>query len=153
VAALRRWKEEHEGKETSIWAMKKDQLIEVARMELGMTISAASKETVIVLRERIRSQRAMLKEVLDPHDAIPKGLEKMNLAALIQETEDRNLPIPIKPTRPRLILMIRDDVATRNTLYATQTVEAKPQSRKAGGPASTQDSDWTMEDPAARQRK
>ena len=39
----------------SIWTMKKAELVEIARQELGMTRAKAEQETVVSLRERIRA--------------------------------------------------------------------------------------------------
>ena len=41
----------------SIWRMRKEELVEVAIAELGVTRTQANAETVIVLRERIRRSR------------------------------------------------------------------------------------------------
>ena len=61
VAALQKEKErmkEFFGKQSSsIWQMHKHDLVEVAIAELGMTRAVADKETVFVLRERIRMAR------------------------------------------------------------------------------------------------
>ncbi len=139
------------GKESdSIWKMNKAELVELARRELGITLMAANAETVLVLRERIRAQREMLKTVVDPYDQVPKGLEKLKLEELKLEVQNRNLPLPEKPTRARLILLIRDDVTARNTLFASPTV---PTQNRSGGPASTTDRDWNMEDRPVMGRK
>ena len=97
-------------KTESIWNMKQADLVEVARSELGMSMAQAAKETTITLREKIRRNREIVKEVQDPMMVLPKGLQKMKHAELLLEMERRNLPIPEKATRPMMILMIREQV-------------------------------------------
>ena len=53
-------------KSGSIWNMDKSEIVEVARMELGLTLAQAEKMTVTVLREKIREQRQILKMAQDP---------------------------------------------------------------------------------------
>ena len=74
---LGRLKEKLGKQAESIWRMKKDELVEVARRELGLTQAQAQEETVLVLRERIRSHRfenryqQMMSTNPDAH--LPKG--------------------------------------------------------------------------------
>ena len=95
----------------SIWEMKKADLVEVARQELGMTIAAAEKETVTTLREKIRANRMKLTTNQDPLTVLPKGLEKMTWLELHEEMQKRSLPTPQKITRPMMIVAIREQVA------------------------------------------
>ena len=44
------------GKKKSIWSINKAELVETARKELGLSVTQAEKETVLVLRERVREQ-------------------------------------------------------------------------------------------------
>ena len=140
-------------KSDSIWSLNKAELVELARTELGMTVAAAERETVTVIRERLRSRREMLKTVVDPLDQNPKGLERMKLDELKEEIEKRKLPLPPKATRPALIVLIRDDVTNRQTLYeTTQTApEANQNSSRTGGKADKSEVDWTMADSEAPQ--
>jgi len=144
-------------KSDSIWSLNKAELVELARTELGMTVAAAERETVTVIRERLRSRRQMLKTVVDPLDQNPKGLERMKLDELKEEIEKRKLPLPPKATRPALIVLIRDDVTNRQTLYeTTQTApEVNQNSSRTGGKADKSEVDWTMADsepPQGRRR-
>jgi len=141
-------------KSDSIWTMKKDELIEVARMELGMSLAKAMSETTTVLRERIRANRDLLKDTVDPFDAIPKGLEKMSLAELTTEMNARSLTIAAKMTRPKMIVAIRDDVDARKFINseADQTIpQTRARSPTRGGQkvdrtlTGTSAEDWTME--------
>ena len=50
----------------SVWKKTKAELIEMARQELGMTWASAEKETVATLREKIRTNRHGLKQIVDP---------------------------------------------------------------------------------------
>jgi len=120
-------------KSDSIWQMSKDQLVEVARQELGMTLAQAEGSTVLILREKIRRQRVLLKESEDPLNSLPKGLERMKLSELIAEIDKRQLPLPSgagpnQATRAAMILAIRDDVDVR--LMVTRSGQA-PQERPA----------------------
>ena len=62
----------------------------------------------------------------------------MKHAELVEEMLKRELPLRDKITRPQMIIAIRDDVAMRNTLYATANQSSKP----TGG-----EEDCNMEDP------
>jgi len=102
--------------------MKKDELIEVARRELGMGPSRAQSETVTTLREKIRARREMVKVSEDPLSTLPKGLDKMDKAHLEEQVRFRDLTaIPEKATRAQLIIAIRDDVENRNLLDVSTT--------------------------------
>ena len=61
----------------SIWRMRKEELIEIAIAELGVTRTQASKETVLVLRERIRRSRKESVAQSYPLQTVPVGLERM----------------------------------------------------------------------------
>ena len=106
-------KERGGDKPTSIWKMNKSELVHVARAELSMALAEADGKTVVVLRELIRNNREKTKASQDVHERIPPGLEKMKLAEMLVECKARALPEIEKPTRPRLIQMIRDDVDMR----------------------------------------
>ena len=100
-------------KSDSIWKMDKADLVEKARLDLGMTKAQAEKETVTALRERLRSQKEVMEAMDDPMTTIPKGLDSMNKAALTAECMMRGIPIVDPSTRPKMIVAIRDDVANR----------------------------------------
>ena len=133
------------GKESSsIWKMNKGQLIEEASKELGLSWAEGEGKTVVVLRELLRSHRnkfeelqrsgESLRELMRSNEQVafcrvPKGFERMKLAELIAEAEARSLPLPSGrptrdarwaqggPTRPQLIVMIRDDVDARRVSW------------------------------------
>ena len=104
----------------SIWKMNKSELVFVARSELSMTLAEADAKTVMVLRELIRSSREKFKAGQAVHERVPPGLEKMKLATLLAECQVRNLPEIEKPTRPRLIQMIREDVELRQGMVHSE---------------------------------
>ena len=157
VRALR----ERLGKQkSSIWQMRKEDLIELARRELGMPRPDAEKESVITLREKIRRNRAQVQEEADPLVTLPKGLERMTAEELCRECRARNLDITPLPghrgqvkTRPQMILMIREDVELKNSFLGdfpltNRLAKAKPKptsapTRCAAAAASTT-ADWTM---------
>jgi hypothetical protein len=93
--------------------MTKGELMEVARKELGMSMSQSAKETVVTLREKIRSQRTVSEMASDFRTTIPKNLNGMIKADLQAEVTLRELPLIPMATRPQMIVQIRDDVNTR----------------------------------------
>ena len=129
----------------SIWKMNKSELVFVARSELSMTLAEADAKTVMVLRELIRSSREKFKAGQAVHERVPPGLEKMKLATLLAECQVRNLPEIEKPTRRRLIQMIREDVELRQGMVHSEQPPGQSQedwimgevvtepSRKLGG--------------------
>ena len=138
-------------KKKSLWTMNKAELVEEARLNLGMTVTQAEKETVLTLRERLRSFKNVCQMTEDPLAKLPKGLDKMLLNELKEEAVHRSLPNPEPCTRAKLIVLIRDDVANRLTLEQSSSPSTTDQ------PASTrpQDEDWEMpqEEPATRRRR
>ena len=115
-------------KSESIWEMNKADLVEVARLELNMTMTQAAKETVITLREKIRRNRQIVKEAQDPMLVLPPGLQRMKHAELLVEMERRNLPIPIGATHPQMILMIREQVDFLSQTAAMNQETSQPSS-------------------------
>ena len=99
--------------------MHKEELVELARKELGMTVAAAQNETVTTLWEKIRTRRNMVKVTSDPLSSLPKGLDKLDKAHLEEQVRFRDLAVPEKATRAQLIIAIRDDVENRNLLDAS----------------------------------
>ena len=128
----------------SIWNMTKDELIEVARNELGMTIVQATTETVVTLREKIRAYRKAVKDAGDPLNSLPPGLDKMHKADLLTEMETRQLPIANQMTRPAMIIAIRDNVEVRQLCLAEEAAAANK--RKGGAPKTDKDGDWRVVD-------
>jgi hypothetical protein len=95
----------------TIWTMRKQELIEVARRELGLRHEQAEAITVIELREAIRAHREQTKVLLHPHASYPKGLSKMTAQELTQECAERGLLVD-RATRPQMIAAIRNHVLT-----------------------------------------
>ena len=52
----------------------------------------------------------------DPLAKTPKGLDSMLKEALMQECVIRQITLPDPLTRPRMIVLIKDDVSVRMTL-------------------------------------
>ena len=82
----------------SIWAMRKEQLVQVAYRELGMSEYHANKETVLTLREKIRAARderepptTQQNEGEGEIGKPPKGLQKMTVKELIAECIKRGI--------------------------------------------------------------
>ena len=130
-------------KSESIWEMTKADLVEVARRELGMTKTQAEKDTVIILREKIRRNREVVAEAQDPMLVLPKGLQRMNHADLLLEMERRNLPIPENPTRPMMILMIKEQVDFLSQTAATSQETNPPTSETT---SEMKEEDWMKVD-------
>ena len=103
----------------SIWHKNKEELVELAVQELGMSRRNAKAETVTVLREKLRVNRQVMAEEQDPMAKIPKGLEKMLHAQLMVECVNRGISVEPLPghtrviTRAQMIIRIRDDVERR----------------------------------------
>ena len=112
---VERLKMKRETGSESIWHMKKEELVEVARRELGQTRAQAEKETVLTLRELVRRKRKDNQFQENPLNSLPKGLGAMKKEELMDEALKRNLPTE-NQTRAGLILLIRDDVESRAVL-------------------------------------
>ena len=106
--------------------MKKADLVEVARSELGVSMVQAERETVITLRGRIRRNREIVTQAQDPMLVVPQGLERMKHAELLAEMQRRNLPIPEKVTRPTMILMTKEQVDFISQIAATNPATSHP---------------------------
>ena len=146
---LARTKESLGKRQTSVWTMSKAELSELARKELGMTVTQANKETVITLREKIRAVRQITKVQVDPLATAPKGLEKMSLTQLKEEVVFRKLPEPPSATRAKLIVIIRDDVEARIVLETREersTIASSSTTMPRGlkSPKQEEDEDWEM---------
>ena len=137
-------------KAESIWSMNKEQLVETARRELGVSLTVASRDTVIVLREKIRRVRQIVEVKDDPLTELPRGLEKMKLEELKELHAERSLPQAEKMTRAAIILQIRDDVLQRSMLSQTGPSQSTKHQQE-----TTPDSDWDMPDqkPSTRVKK
>jgi len=103
-------------KKSSLWDMNKAELKEKAQRDLGMTESQLEKETVTSLRERLRSQRDVVAMLTDPLAKTPKGLDSLLKEELKQECIIRQITLPEPCTRPKMIVLIKDDIAVRMTL-------------------------------------
>jgi len=134
-------------KNSSIWNQTKEELVEITRRELGMTVTLASNETVLTLRELIRRNREMYKANADPLSNAPKGLENMIKEALVEEAKKRGLPTEGTQTRQSLWLLIRDDLRMRSTLNSMNT-PAEPNTSIAAT-RSEVDSEWSVIQEAA----
>ena len=143
----------------SIWQMRKEELIEVARRELGMPRYDAEKETVTTLREKIRRNRSQSQEEADPIMTLPKGLERMTAERLCNECQMRGLDVSPLPgqrgtikTRAQMILLIREDVELKSTILGEMTpmcrakAKAKAKARPSAAPGCVVSADWTMTD-------
>ena len=135
-------------KATSIWDMNKAELVELARVELNMTVAKANAETVTTLREKIRARRAITTVLDDPLATLPVGLSKMKKEELIQEAEQRGLGLPSKPTVGQLQVLIREDVEFRSSI---STTEANPNTRSRD-PDQMDEEDWESVSPVRPKR-
>mgnify|MGYP001409258906 CR=1 FL=1 len=72
----------------------KADLVEVAQRECGLSLAKAQKDTVEILREKIKTVRKLRDTLDDPLAAPPVGLGKMKLAELQDEVLKRDLPLP-----------------------------------------------------------
>jgi len=125
---------------SSLWNQTKEELVEITRRELGMTVTLASNETVLTLRELIRRNRE-IKEVLW------RKQRNMIKEALVEEAKKRGLPTEGTQTRQSLWLLIRDDLRMRSTLNSMNT-PAEP-STSIAATRSEVDSEWSVIQEAA----
>ena len=98
--------------------MNRSDLVEKAKMDLGMTEAQMKNETVTSLRERLRSQKEVVDMLYDPLAKSPKGLDNMLKEELKQECLLREINQPDPCTRPKMIVLIRDDMAQRIAMEA-----------------------------------
>ena len=102
---------------SSIWNMLKEELIEVAVNELGVTRPRAAKMNVPELRERIRAARQP-PEPEDPLVKPPPNLSNLDLGKLRAECSLRGLEPDEQATRGQMIVLIQDDIQYRKSLEA-----------------------------------
>ena len=103
-------------KKSSLWNMNKAELKDKAIADLGMTAAQMKDETLTSLRERLRSQKEVTDMLQDPLAKAPKGLDSLKKDELRSELLQREINEPDKCTRPKMIVLIRDDVARRITM-------------------------------------
>ena len=107
--------------------MKKEDLLEVARRELGLEPHQLAKVTVIEIWEGLRQHRVENQAVRDPRLQVPKGLSKMTVTELSRECESRNIELEAIPSgsrgpnRAQMIIAIKEWVATASGLAQTET--------------------------------
>ena len=126
----------------SIWQMSKADLVEVAERECGLSLAKAQKDTVEILREKIRTVRKLRDTLDDPLAAPPVGLGKMKLAELQDEVLKRDLPLPPDATRVQLQMLIREDADHR-------IMQSTPEASAMAAASSVMDEDFEMV-PASR---
>ena len=149
-------------KADSIWSQNKADLVETARMELGIPRAQAEKETVATLREKIRSQRTVSEASADPMTQKPKGFTKMKLDELQAECNARSIPFADKATRPQLMVKINDDIERRLALMPSLVREDQQSSSSTRGArvnmrssqsSGQEDEDWEMPQAKAATRR
>ena len=130
--------------ETSIWRMKKEQLVEVAIEELSLTRSEAKKSNLESLRQRIKQSRDMLKTTEDPLAVKPVGFGKMSREELVRQMEMRNLAMPQGMsghhracTRGFMKVAIEEDIAQRLILSGREVPQTQADLRETPGMSST----------------
>jgi len=76
-------------RQTSIWAMRKDELVRKAREELGMSHADAESETVGQLRLLLKEHAEIYQK---PRLNLPKGLTRMTHAQLLEACDKQGIP-------------------------------------------------------------
>ena len=140
-------------KAQSIWQMTKEQLIEIARRELNMPREEARRETVITLREKIRSQRKVINQEEHPVLTLPKGLSRMTKEELAHECRLRGIeptiterPQELK-TRAEMLVLIRWLVEQNTSTSATASPSVTPTPRPTiTSQAAQYEEDWDTYD-------
>ena len=122
--------------------MKKDELVELALKELGMTQVRAEKETVITLRERIRARRKMLEVQEDPLAVMPVGAGKLGKEDLIKLRKERGVYVD-GATKPQMMCKLKDQVDERTILSTTTQETASTRSEASTGQMEV-DGEWSL---------
>ena len=77
LEAIRISQPERASKGESIWTMRKSELQETMRKEMGVEVKDSAQYTVIELREMLKNHRKM-QEALDEEPGLPKGLTRLS---------------------------------------------------------------------------
>ena len=98
---------------TSIWTMRKQDLLVVLQDEVEVPIHLGEKMTVIEIRETIKTHRQERAAAIKNHaPALPKGMSRMTKDALKEECVRRGLIHPdAKLNRAQMMLKLREQVA------------------------------------------
>ena len=100
----------------SVWEMRKAELVETAKKELGFTMAKATELTALELRHLVKQGRDAN---LEPKLNLPKGMGKMRLAELQGEASSRGIDLSDPTakggvrTRASLMLAIRSYEKTK----------------------------------------
>ena len=132
-----------EERTSSMWTMRKEELIQKVHDDLGITRAHAESMTVLTLREKLRAHKAAVVRMANPLCVVPKGLEKMTRDQLIQDCIAREITEMVlsdgtgEVTRPKMIVAIREDVERRQQDQKNQSATSavvpnqKPKPTKA----------------------
>ena len=102
------------GKPKTIWKMLKPELVEVARTELGYSITQAEALKVQILRERIKNHRKAQTMVSDPLAKQPEGFSHLRKHELLEEMAKRNIPVTgPKMSNGAMMDLIQQDIDYR----------------------------------------
>ena len=135
---------------SSIWLMRKEELVRLAMEELGWTHGKAMKTTTGQLRLALREHRAALR---GPAGSLPTGLSRMKLDELQVEATQRSIllqtPEGRRKTREMLIRDIREheDKANAKSSSLGATPKASARRRSASGKRGNPDDvEWMSVD-------
>ena len=118
--------------------MRKAELVERARKELGFSLTYANTLIVPVLREKLKQHRQANEEIDNPMKKLPKGFSAMRKADLIAEAKSRGIILDqinanktdwLKLTNRELQVAIHDHVEYSRGLLTEKSLKAIPSNK------------------------
>ena len=128
---------------TSIWQMRKAELVELAVLELGWPRRQAEAETVGQLRLALREMRDEQKAttaLASPQSALPKGLNRMLLAQLREEATTRQIELTKADGKSKTREELIRDVKRHVGEVQAETEWILPQGSRRGSPSPKRES-------------
>ena len=118
--------------------MRKAELVEKARKELGLSLTYLNSLHVPILREKLRKHRKQNQEIENPMKKLPKGFSSMRKPELIEEAKRRGIILDqINPNKTdwkqllnrELQLAIHDHVEYSKGMLTEESLKAIPSSK------------------------
>ena len=132
-----------EPRPSSIWQMRKGELVELAISELGWTRRQAEAETVGQLRLALREMKDEQKvtaALVGPQSALAKGLNRMLLAQLQEEATTRQIELTRADGKSKTREELIRDVKRHVGEVQAETEWILPQGSRRGSPSPKRES-------------